>query len=156
VRAKTTVSLVLLSYGAIALVGPQACAPPACEAAPPIVERIPVVRRLVGSSQEHEVVRLVNIERQRRGLRPLAPSDRLMVDARSWSDVQASRSRMYHSRMGYRENVAMGQQTPSEVVRTWMNSSGHRKNILSPSVNEIGVGLAYSSNGRPYWTQVFN
>jgi uncharacterized protein YkwD len=58
--------------------------------------------------------------------------------------------------MGYAENVAYGQSTPSEVVRTWMNSPGHRKNILASNRNTIGVGLAYSANGRPYWTQVFN
>lgn len=154
-QSKTLVSFVIVFYALIALVGSAPCGGRSCQAAPPILERVPVVRRLVGSSQEQEVVALVNAERQRRGLRPLAASDRLMHDARSWSDVQASRGRMYHSRMGYRENVAYGQQTPSEVVRTWMNSPGHRKNILAPSINQIGVGLAYSSNGRPYWCQVF-
>jgi uncharacterized protein YkwD len=119
------------------------------------IEKVPVVRRMIGSSEENEVVRLVNIERQRAGLRPLNVSERLMVDARSWSNTQASRSRMYHSKMGYRENVAMGQRTPNEVVRVWMNSPGHRRNIMSPSISTIGVGLAYSSGGRPYWTQTF-
>ncbi|NJR62658.1 MAG: hypothetical protein HC769_29995, partial [Cyanobacteria bacterium CRU_2_1] len=48
------------------------------------------------------------------------------------------------------ENVAQGQKTPSEVVRSWMKSPGHRQNILNPNFTEIGVG--YSQN---YWTQVF-
>jgi uncharacterized protein YkwD len=156
-KGKSTVAVVLVTYSLLSI-SPAAAVlkPAACQASPPILERVPVVRRVVGNNQEHEVVRLVNAERARRGLRPLAASDRLMVDARQWSEVQASRGRMYHSRMGYRENVAYGQQSPQEVVRTWMNSSGHRKNILAPSTSAIGVGLAYSANGRPYWTQVFN
>lgn len=154
-RAKTVVSVVMVAYGLAALFAIP-CGSRQCQAAPPILERVPVVRHLVGNNQEREVVRLVNAERQRRGLRPLSMGDREMRDARSWSEVQASRGRMYHSRMGYAENVAYGQSTPSEVVRTWMNSPGHRKNILASNRNTIGVGLAYSANGRPYWTQVFN
>lgn len=50
------------------------------------------------------------------------------------------------------ENIAMGQRTPEEVVKGWMNSEGHRKNILSPNYTHIGVG--YVSQGN-YWTQEF-
>ena len=50
------------------------------------------------------------------------------------------------------ENVAFGQQTPDEVMRAWMNSPGHRANILHPDFTHIGIGVAA---GRPYWTQVF-
>ncbi len=53
------------------------------------------------------------------------------------------------------ENIAMGQRTASEVMNAWMNSPGHRNNILSPSFSEIGVGLAKGPNGRLYWTQMF-
>jgi uncharacterized YkwD family protein len=53
------------------------------------------------------------------------------------------------------ENIAKGQRTAQEVVTAWMNSSGHRANILSPSYMEIGVGLAKDSAGRCYWTQMF-
>ncbi|MGL5944276.1 MAG: CAP domain-containing protein [Waterburya sp.] len=57
--------------------------------------------------------------------------------------------------MGYQysnlgENVAQGQTTPTDVLDSWMNSSGHRENILNPNFTEIGVG--YENN---YWTQVF-
>lgn len=48
------------------------------------------------------------------------------------------------------ENVAWGQQTPKKVLESWMNSPGHRKNILNPNYKEIGVGYV---NG--YWTQIF-
>jgi uncharacterized protein YkwD len=57
--------------------------------------------------------------------------------------------------MSYRtagENIAMGQSTPQAVVNAWMNSEGHRANILSTSYTQIGVG--YVANGN-YWTQWF-
>jgi uncharacterized protein YkwD len=158
-NARNVIALVLVFYALLIAVPAGPCGVQQCKADGPvetIIRRTPVVRRLVGSAQENEVVRLVNIERTRRGLRPLATNDKMMHDARGWSEVQASRRRMYHSRMGYAENVAYGQTTPQEVVRTWMNSPGHRRNILSPSRSQIGVGLAYGGGGRPYWTQVFN
>jgi uncharacterized protein YkwD len=53
------------------------------------------------------------------------------------------------------ENIASGQKTPAAVMSSWMNSPGHRSNILSTSYSEIGVGLAKSSSGKTYWTQMF-
>ena len=50
------------------------------------------------------------------------------------------------------ENIAMGYPTPQSVVDGWMNSEGHRKNILNPAFTVIGVG--YVSDGK-YWTQMF-
>jgi len=53
------------------------------------------------------------------------------------------------------ENIAAGQRTPEIVVDAWMNSPGHRANILSPNFSKIGVGYVTNSSGRPYWTQIF-
>ena len=53
------------------------------------------------------------------------------------------------------ENIAMGQKTPSEVMNSWMNSSGHRANILNSTYTELGVGIQKDSNGTIYWTQMF-
>ncbi|NLM13008.1 MAG: hypothetical protein GX209_04600, partial [Epulopiscium sp.] len=53
------------------------------------------------------------------------------------------------------ENIAKGQQTPAQVMNAWMNSPGHRSNILGTSYTQIGVGLATSKNGTKYWTQMF-
>ena len=53
------------------------------------------------------------------------------------------------------ENIAYGQRTPEEVMKSWMNSPGHRSNILNATYNQIGVGVAKSSNGTFYWTQMF-
>ena len=49
----------------------------------------------------------------------------------------------------------MGQPSASEAVRSWMNSSGHRANMLGSGYTRIGVAVAYSSNGTPYWCQQF-
>jgi len=53
------------------------------------------------------------------------------------------------------ENIASEQKTPEAVVTAWMNSSGHRANILSSNFSKIGVGYAINSNGTTYWTQIF-
>jgi uncharacterized protein YkwD len=53
------------------------------------------------------------------------------------------------------ENIAEGQQSPQAVMTAWMNSPGHRSNILSPSYTQIGVGAAKDSRGVIYWTQQF-
>lgn len=50
------------------------------------------------------------------------------------------------------ENIARGQQTPEAVVDAWMNSDGHRANILNSSFTQIGVGYVAEGN---YWTQMF-
>jgi len=134
----------LYGIGTVAVPVAQTCCPPPAKK----------VVRPVGNKQEMEVIALVNKERTRRGMKPLAPSPKMMADADKWSAVQ-SRSRMHHSRMGYYENVAFGQKDANAVHHAWMTSRGHRKNILTPSHNQIGVGLAYSSSGRPYWTEIF-
>lgn len=53
------------------------------------------------------------------------------------------------------ENIAYGQRTPQAVMNDWMNSPGHRSNILNPTYNQIGVGVAKAANGTLYWTQMF-
>ena len=52
------------------------------------------------------------------------------------------------------ENIAYGQKTPQEVVTGWMNSPGHRANILKADFGKIGIGV-YKSNGVIYWSQLF-
>ncbi|WP_194898997.1 CAP domain-containing protein [Catenulispora pinisilvae] len=63
------------------------------------------------------------------------------IEAKGYSDPSA-------------ENIAMGQATPQAVVDAWMNSPGHRTNILSCSSKAIGVGVQFGPNG-PWWTQDF-
>lgn len=54
------------------------------------------------------------------------------------------------------ENIAVGQETPSEVVQDWLNSSGHRKNIKNSSFEHVGFGVSTSKNGLKYWCTVFS
>ncbi|NEO62132.1 MAG: CAP domain-containing protein [Moorea sp. SIO4G2] len=115
----------------------------------------------------YEVWQITNQVRAKYGLRPLQFNHRLYAAAQNHSNDMARNRFMSHrgsngstmsdrvKAVGYQysylaENVASGQRTPQEVVRSWMNSSGHRKNILNPNLTEIGIG--YANN---YWTQVF-
>lgn len=121
---------------------------------------------------EQKVVELVNIERQKNGLSALALNSSISNVARSKSKDMASNNYFAHQSPTYGsagdmlkqfgiswsawgENIASGQRTPEAVVTAWMNSEGHRANILSSNFSKIGVGYATNSNGTPYWTQMF-
>lgn len=118
---------------------------------------------------EQEVIRLTNIERQKAGLTPLKEHWELSRVAKHKSIDMAQRNYFSHTSptygspfdmiraygLTYRsagENIAKGQRTPQQVVNAWMNSSGHRANILNHSYTHIGVG--YEAKGH-YWTQMF-
>jgi uncharacterized YkwD family protein/spore coat assembly protein SafA len=118
---------------------------------------------------EREVIRLCNIERQKAGLAPLTENWELSRVARDKSMDMAQKNYFSHTSptygspfdmmkaygISYRsagENIAKGQTTAQQVVNSWMNSSGHRANILSSSFTQIGVG--YYASGH-YWTQMF-
>ncbi|GFR34439.1 SafA/ExsA family spore coat assembly protein [Thermobrachium celere] len=131
--------------------------------------KIPVVET---KAIESEVVRLVNIERAKVGLPALKENWQLSRIARYKSQDMINKNYFSHYSPTYGspfdmiesfglkfsaagENIAMGQRTPQEVMNAWMNSPGHRSNILSPTYTEIGVGLAKDKYGRCYWTQMF-
>lgn len=118
---------------------------------------------------EQEVIRLVNEIRAQNGLSALTYNWELsrvaryksqdMVDNRYFSHTSPTYGTPFQMirsfGLSYRsagENIAYGQRTPQAVVIAWMNSSGHRANILSSSYTQIGVG--YVANGH-YWTQMF-
>lgn len=124
------------------------------------------------TAQENEVARLVNVERARAGLQSLKLNWQLSRCARYKSADMASKGYFDHNSPTYGspftmmqnfglrfsaagENIAYGQRTPAEVMRDWMNSPGHRSNIMNRTYNEIGVGLAKNSRGVCYWTQQF-
>ena len=116
---------------------------------------------------EAEMLGAINAHRANVGLAPLSWCGTLTVAAQTQSQAQANQSRMFHSNLaagaaaaGYDrwtslgENVAMGQPSVGAVMTTWMNSSGHRANILG-AFEHVGFGQARSSNGTIYWTQSF-
>lgn len=120
-------------------------------------------------SYEQEVARLVNVERAKAGLAPLTLNWELSRVARYKSqDMKDNRYFAHNSPtygtpfqmirsfgLSYRtagENIAMGYATPAAVMNGWMNSSGHRANILNANYTQIGVGYVAEGN---YWTQQF-
>ena len=105
---------------------------------------------------EQSIVDCTNAERARYGLPALAIDPNLMNNARRHGNWMASYRNMVHSNMGVAENIAMGQSSPQEVLRTWMNSSGHRANILNGWNRRIGVSAYRSPEGTIYWCQQFS
>jgi uncharacterized YkwD family protein/spore coat assembly protein SafA len=123
-------------------------------------------------SYTNEVVKLVNQERARAGLAPLKENWELSRVARYKSEDMIAKNYFSHTSPTYGspfqmmkdfgisyqaagENIAAGQRTPQEVVQAWMNSEGHRKNIMSPTFTEIGVGYVKGGSYGHYWTQMF-
>ncbi|MGB3756304.1 MAG: CAP domain-containing protein [Rivularia sp. (in: cyanobacteria)] len=118
------------------------------------------------------VVNLVNQERRKAGLSLLRIHSRLNNSAQAHSNDMARNNFMSHTgsdgssmgvrmkRYGYNyrragENVAAGQSSPEDVMRSWMKSPGHRKNILNGNFRDIGVGYARGGRYGTYWTQNF-
>ena len=120
---------------------------------------------------DQRILELVNQERTAAGKNPLQLNNQLDQAANLHNDKMAQADNMSHnlpgeaslgdriSDTGYDwrrvgENIAVGQQTPEQVMDGWMNSPGHRKNILNSEFTDIGVGYGEDNTG-PYWTQVF-
>jgi RNA polymerase sigma factor (sigma-70 family) len=118
-----------------------------------------------------QVVALVNKERASAGCDPVTEDAQLEKAAQAHSDDMAARNFFDHvnpdgadpgqriTAAGYKwstygENIAKGQQTPEAVMDSWMNSPGHRANILNCSFKDIGVGI-HNGSGGPWWTQDF-
>jgi uncharacterized YkwD family protein len=121
------------------------------------------------SAYEKQVFDLTNVERAKAGLKPLVLDAKLSSVARTKSQDMHDKKYFSHTSPTYgspfdmmkkfgityswaAENIAQGQRTPQEVVTAWMNSAGHRANILSSSATTLGVGYVADGN---YWTQMF-
>lgn len=121
------------------------------------------------TAYENKVLELVNAERAKQGLQPLEMDESVRSVARLKSQDMSKNNYFSHTSPTYGtpfemlkkygisyksagENIAQGYQTPEQVVQGWMNSSGHRANILNASYTHIGIG--YEADGN-YWTQMF-
>jgi uncharacterized protein YkwD len=143
--------------------------------APARVLSFDLASRLVGGDGqrkrlEDQVAGLVNNARARAGVPRLTTDERLRQSARGHCADMAARHYFAHEspeggtpfdRMlsagyphGAAENIARGQRMPHEVMHVWMNSWGHRRNILHPDFVTIGVGV-HLGEGGPWWTQHF-
>lgn len=124
----------------------------------------------VPSKVEQEIVRLTNQARAKQNKPALKVNDVLMKAARMHAANMANQNQMEHvldgkdasdrvKALGYEyaalaENIAAGQRTPAEVLAMWMNSEGHRSNILGEQYTEIGVAQVKGAKGY-YYVQVF-
>ncbi|MFF9038181.1 CAP domain-containing protein [Streptomyces sp. NPDC014892] len=119
-----------------------------------------------------EVIALTNTERARAGLPPLSPDPHLTDAAQAHSADMVARAFYAHTspdggepwhraaaagstRRSIGENIACGQRSAAEVVLGWMNSPGHRANILKPGFTHIGIGFVGGGAAGTYWTQLF-
>ncbi|NHM31524.1 SafA/ExsA family spore coat assembly protein [Neobacillus terrae] len=123
-------------------------------------------------SVEQQVIQLTNQERAKNGLPALTADWELSRVARYKANDMRDKNYFSHTSPTYGdpfammrnfgivykaagENIAAGQSTPQQVVQAWMNSPGHRANILSRSYTRIGVGYAKGGSQRYYWSQMF-
>lgn len=117
-----------------------------------------------------EVVDLVNAERAKEGLTPLTLDTKVQAAAqvraeectKSFShtrpDGSSFATALKEQNVSYKsagENIAWGQRSPQDVMDAWMNSKGHRANIMNPNFTTIGVGYHQTVNGTNYWCQLF-
>ena len=122
------------------------------------------------SNYANQVLELVNKERAKEGLSALttnttltsAANERAKETVQSFSHTRPNGTTfstvLKDFNISYRaagENIAYGQKTPQEVVTGWMNSPGHRANIMNANFGKVGIGVHKASNGTIYWTQVF-
>lgn len=155
---------------------PELPAPEVPDSVPEVPDSIPEVPDSVPEEEQSmhayvlRIVELVNEERTKAGLDPVAlrqdVTQAAYVRAReiekSFSHTRPNGSNfstaLKEAGVSYRtagENIAWGQRTPEEVMQGWMNSAGHRANILNPNYTSIGVGYHQSAAGVNYWSQLF-
>lgn len=130
------------------------------------------VEQSAPSEQAQAVLDLVNKERSKAGLKALKMSEELRSIANLKSRDMAEKNYFSHESPTYGspfqmlqdfgvhysaagENIAAGQKTPEEVMQSWMNSSGHRANILNANFDTLGVGVYNGGSYGIYWTQLF-
>lgn len=104
---------------------------------------------------EDGIIQRTNEERVRHGLTPLKVDSKLIRTARKHTIWMVNNRSMTHGHDAVAENIAMGQRDSSEAVQTWMNSSGHRANILNRVHRRIGVAAFRTPEGTIYWCQQF-
>jgi uncharacterized protein YkwD len=157
--------------GAVLVLG---CTVPMAGAAPSSSASRSAAASPSSSAAESRIFDLINVQRRRQGLAPLAFNPQLDRMAKIQAENMARFQKMAHvipdaslptlgdraRYVGYpysriSENVALGYPSAETVVEGWMSSSGHRRNILDREVAETGIGIARSSAGGIYYCQVF-
>lgn len=117
-----------------------------------------------------ELLKLHNQKRKAGGKKPLKLNPQLSKAAQAYAEFLAKSGKFSHTAKGtmgsrvkdagYKpkavgENIAVGQRSPSSVVKSWMGSEGHKKNILNKKFTEVGFGVAKDKRGRTLWVTDF-
>ena len=125
-----------------------------------------------GAEYQDIILKKVNIVRVKKGLKPLKIDSKLNKIALVKAEDMAKEERLSHESKKFgmtfnlikkkgikysaaAENIARWHDTPEYVVQRWLESKGHRKNILNPSYDKTGIALAKDKNGKNYWVQIF-
>ena len=163
-------SLILLlasSLGAASATAPMDTVQPQA----PVTAQSPRDPAATTDTLQTELLGLVNAQRQQAGSPSLRLNHQLNQAAQRHARDLATEGSLSHTgsdgstmqtrieATGYRwtaigENIARGQRNPEAVMDSWMNSQGHRSNILNPAFSELGLGYA-EADGQQYWVQVF-
>jgi len=104
---------------------------------------------------ESNIIMHTNQERARYGLPALAVDHGLMKSARGHAEWMTLNRSLTHTNQPVAENIATGQQSSEEAVECWMNSPGHRANILNSSYRRIGAAAYRTPEGQIFWCQQF-
>ena len=104
---------------------------------------------------EIQIVEETNRQRVRHGLKPLRIDWKLVLSARRHTSWMAANHALQHTSDAVAENIAMGQRDAAGAVSAWMNSRGHRANLLSSGNRRLGVAAYVASDGTIYWCQQF-
>lgn len=110
-----------------------------------------------------KLLKLHNIQRELKGRTGLTLDSELIAYAQKHAEWMAKKNNLKHSDIGVLmnkwhtagENIAWGQEDEEDVTKGWMNSSGHRANILNRGFSKVGFGVAPAKDGRLYWCTVF-
>ncbi|MDZ4779172.1 MAG: CAP domain-containing protein [Planctomycetia bacterium] len=128
--------------------------------AAPEAQPNPEVKPKVEAAELHAIEKRIlqetNRVRRRHGLRPLRLDGGLLSSARRHTSWMTRRRSLQHTSAPVAENIAMGQHTAPQVLNDWMNSPGHRANILNASYTKIGVSAYQTNSGTVYWCQQFD
>lgn len=123
-------------------------------------------------SEKKDIIKMVNKVRIEKNLPVLKENKKLNILADKKAKIMAKENNLSHTAGGYNsfsdlvkeanieylavgENIARNWKTPDDVMKAWLNSSGHRANILNKKFTQIGVGKAINSKGDIYWVQLF-
>jgi uncharacterized protein YkwD len=138
---------------------PPVSPPPPPIPVPPESDPMEVIKR--------KLLEFHNVERAKRKVAPLVRNEKLDAAAQKHNDWMARNGKLKHSdvgdhitKEGYKwhsvgENIAMGYDTPERAMNGWMNSSGHRANILASRFKDVGFGVTVDQKGQWWWTADF-